>query len=260
MPSGFRNQPKVLRGAFVEYGISVPPLIVLFQFNPLELSRHRSQVFSVPASAQARGQEVTLREFHQGFADLTQLRDAQQVSVQPESLSFDIRLDATDRLDDGDRLTEQFGIAPQLATLEFMMQPKSETLFGEMLAALDPEGFSFTCMEKPPMVLFIWGRRRVLPVNIDTMSITETEFSADLQPLRATVNVDLTVIEGRNAAYTYTKILKELMVGRHLDRLGETKGGRAVTAALHRANLPLPRIPNIKIPDFDFPTINVPEI
>ena len=51
MPGGFRNQPKVLRGAFVEYGLSVPPLIVLFQFNPLELSRRRSQGFSVPASA-----------------------------------------------------------------------------------------------------------------------------------------------------------------------------------------------------------------
>src|SRR5262245_56331046 len=115
MPGGFRNQPKVSRGAFVEYGLSVPPLIVLFQFNPLELSRHRSQVCSVPGAAQTRGQEVTLREFHQGFADLTQLRDAQQVTVQPEALSFDIRLDATDSLDDGDRLTEQFGIAPQLA-------------------------------------------------------------------------------------------------------------------------------------------------
>ena len=39
--------------------------------------------------------------------------------------------------------------------------------------------------EKPPMILFIWGRKRVLPVNIDSMSITETEFSADLHPIRA---------------------------------------------------------------------------
>jgi hypothetical protein len=248
MPGGFRNQPKVLRGAFVEYGLSVPPLIVLFQFNPLELSRRRNQVFSVPASARARGEEVSLREFHQGFADLTQLRDAQQVTVQPESLSFDIRLDATDRLDDGDPLTQQFGIAPQLATLEFMMQPKSESLFGEILEALRPGGFSFTCTEKPLLVLFIWGRKRVLPVNIDSMSIAETEFSADLRPLRATVNVDLTVIEGRNAAYTYSKVLKEFMVGRHLARLGATEGMQAVMSGLHRANLPLTHIPNINIP------------
>jgi hypothetical protein len=255
MPGGFRNQPKVLRGAFVEYGLSVPPLLVLFQFNPLQLSRYRSQVFWVPASARERGEGVTLREFHQGFEDLTQLRDAQQVTVQPESLSFDIRLDATDSLNDGDPITEQLGIAPQLATLELMVQPKSESILGEFLDALRPGGFSFTCTEKPPMVLFIWGRKRVLPVNIDAMSITETEFSIDLQPLRATVNVDLTVIEGRNAAYTYSKVLKELMSGRHLARLGATEGTQAVMSGLHRANLPLPQLPSINIPNINFPEI-----
>src|SRR5690606_22674403 len=39
MPSGFQNQPKILRGAFVEYGLSIPPLFVVFQFNPVQLSR-----------------------------------------------------------------------------------------------------------------------------------------------------------------------------------------------------------------------------
>ena len=248
MPGGFRNQPRVLRGAFVEYGLSVPPLIVLFQFNPLELSRHRSQLFSVPASTRVWGEEVSLRQFHQGFEDLTQLREAQQVTVQPESLSFDIRLDATDRLNDGDPLTAQFGIAPQLAMLELMVQPKSESIFGEILDALRPGGFSFTCTEKPPMVLFIWGRKRVLPVNIDSLSITETEFSADLQPLRATVGVDLTVIEGRNAAYTYSKVLKEFMSGRHLANLGSSAGLQASTSGLHRANLPLSHINEVVIP------------
>jgi hypothetical protein len=222
MPGGFRNQPKVLRGAFVEYGLSVPPLIVLFQFNPLQLSRRRSQSFSVPASAQEPGEGLTLRDFHQGFEDLTKLRDAQQVTVQPESLSFEIRLDATDKLNEGDPITEQLGIAPQLATLELMVLPKSESIFGRVLDALLPEGFSFTCTQKPPMILFIWGRKRVLPVNIDSMSITETEFSTDLNPTRATVAVDLTVIEGPNAVYMYTKGLKEEMSGLNLANLSLT--------------------------------------
>jgi hypothetical protein len=221
MPGGFRNQPKVLRGAFVEYGLSVPPLIVLFQFNPLQLSRRRSQWFSVPASEQERGERRTLRDFHQDprFEDLTKLRDAQQVTVQPESLGFEIRLDATDKLNEGDAITEQFGIAPQLSTLELMVLPKSESIFGQVIDALLPGGFSFTCTQKPPMVLFIWGRKRVLPVNINSMNITETEFSADLHPIRATVDVDLTIIEGPNAAYMYSKALKETMSGLHLANL-----------------------------------------
>jgi hypothetical protein len=61
------------------------------------------------------------------------------------------------------------------------------------------------------MILFIWGRKRVLPVNINSMNITETEFSADLNPIRATVSVSLTVIEGPNAPYTYSKVMKEAM-------------------------------------------------
>jgi hypothetical protein len=222
MPGGFRNQPKVLRGAFVEYGLSVPPLIVLFQFNPLQLSRRRSQWFSVPAWAQERGERLTLRDFHQSFEDLTKLRDAQLVTVQPESLSFEIRLDATDKLNEGDSITEQFGIAPQLSTLELMVLPKSESIFGQILDALRPGGFSFTCTQKPPMVLFIWGRKRVLPVNINSMNITETEFSAHLNPIRATVDVDLTIIEGPNATYMYSKALKEAMSGLNLANLHVT--------------------------------------
>ena len=223
MPGGFRNQPKVLRGAFVEYGLSVPPLIVLFQFNPLQLSRRRSQSFSVPASAQEPGEGLTLRDFYQGFEDLMTLRNKQQVTVQLESLSFEIRLDATDKLNEGDPITEQFGIAPQLSTLELMMLPKSESIFGALLDALLPGGFSFTCTEKPPMILFIWGRKRVLPVNINSMSITETEFHSSLEPIRATVEVDLTVIEGPNPAYMYTKSLTEVMSGLGLANLRATE-------------------------------------
>jgi hypothetical protein len=222
MPGGFRNQPKILRGAFVEYALGFPPPIVVFQFNPLELSRRRSQRFSMPGMAQGGGEGLSPKDFQHRFEDVKELRDAQQVTVQPESLSFDIRLDATDKLNEGDPITEQHGIAPQLATLELMMEPKSESALGEIVNALLPGGFSFTFTEKPPIVLFIWGRKRVLPVNIESMSITETEFSAYLNPIRATVAVELTVIEGPKAVYTYAKGVKEALSSMYLDNLSVT--------------------------------------
>ncbi len=224
MPGGFKNKPKILRGAFVEYGLSIPPLFVVFQFNPVQLSRNRSLSYSVPGWRQeiqreiAREYEgvaswVSLRDFHGEYEDLTDLRDDQQVSVRPESISFEIRMDATDKLNEGDTITEQFGIAPQLATLELMIHPKGESLLGAALGSLlgSSGGFSFTRGENPPMILFIWGRKRVLPVNINSMNITETEFSTDLNPIRATVSVSLTVIEGPNIPYTYSKAMKEAM-------------------------------------------------
>ena len=220
MPGGLRNQPKIMRGAFVEYGLITPPLVVGFQFNPLQLSRNRTLNFSMPAEAEAMG-NITLRDFHQRqeFADLSALRDAQQVSINPETLSFDIRLDATDKLNEGDSVTEFFGIAPQLATLERMAEPKNAGVIGRVLDTLLPGAFSFTGTKNPPMVLFVWGRKRVLPVNIDSMQITETEFSASLDPLRATVAVSLTVIEGPNAPYQYSHGTRNTLSELHQSRL-----------------------------------------
>ena len=135
------------------------------------------------------------------------------MTVQEEVISFDIRLDATDKLNDGDFITGQFGISPQLSTLELMVHPKGESLLAQALGSLlgQSNGFSFTRSDKPPLVLFIWGRKKVLPVNINSMNITETEFSTDLNPIRATVAVNLTVIEGKSLPYMYSKAMKEAM-------------------------------------------------
>lgn len=229
MSDGFPNKPKILRGAFVEYGLSLPPLFVVFQFNPLQLTRNRSLTYSVPNrtrrqalnTAAGRTREepeaLALREFHQRkeYNDLAKLQKDQVVSVEEETIGFEIRLDATDKLDEGDTITEQFGIAPQLATLELMVQPKSESLLGaladKLLGLGGSDGFSFSKRANPPLILFIWGRKRVLPVNIKSLNVTETEFSTDLNPTRATVAVNLSVIEGGSIPYLYSKAMKEAM-------------------------------------------------
>jgi hypothetical protein len=226
MPGGFSNRPNILRGAFVEYGLSLPPLMVVFQFNPLQLSHNRSLSIKAPGSAASVASEkatdkltqlekmqehTSLRKFHQSEKDLLAIRDKQVVEVDEQTFSLELKFDATDKLDEGDAITEQFGLAPQLATLESMVNPKDESLLGEVLNMLSPGGFSFTRSQNPPLILFIWGRKWVLPVNINSMNITETEFSADLNPLRATVSVGLTVIEGENMVYKYSRVMKEAM-------------------------------------------------
>jgi len=209
MSDGFPNKPKILRGAFVEFGLSLPPLLVVFQFNPLQLGRNRSLSFAVPNESSAK----TLRNFHADTPNLLDLQDKQLVTVSEQTIGFELRLDATDRLDERDGITEQFGIAPQIATLELMVQPKSESLLGGVADDLlgEPAGFSFTRSKNPPLVLFVFGRKRVLPVNITSMNITETEFSPDLNPVRATVAVNLTVIEGGSVPYLYTRAMTEAM-------------------------------------------------
>jgi hypothetical protein len=71
------------------------------------------------------------------------------------------------------------------------------------------------------MVLFVWGRKKVLPVNLTSMKIKEEEFSTDLNPIRATIGVSLTVIEGPNDPYLYSKGMKEAMSALNLANLTE---------------------------------------
>ena len=237
--SGFPNKPKILRGAFIEYGLSIPPLFVVFQFNPEQLTRSKSLSFSAEGAQFAcppcegdtqprlyRPQE-SLRDYHQREFpedDLIAIRDGQQVRIEEESISFDIRFDATDKLNKGDVVTRLLGLSPKIATLESMVNPKSDGPFGaiaDLLGLGGDEGHSYTRHERPPMILFIWGLKRVLPVNITSMNITETEFSTDLSTRRATVSVSLKVIEGKNLPYQYTSAVREVMTALNLVNIAD---------------------------------------
>lgn len=225
---GFANQPKILRGAFVEFGISLPPLIVVFQFNPLTISRSRTAYTNVPPTPQsAQGAQNLdfIQQVKQKPKSLIEFRNGQTITVEQETLNLDIRLDATDKLNDGDTLTEQFGIMPQLSTLELMMLPKSQSLLGGAVSALlggKTKNFAFFDEARdPPIILFIWGRKKVLPVNILSMQIREEEFSTDLNTTRAVVSVNLEVIEGPNLPFLYTKAAKEVMSALNLANIGD---------------------------------------
>jgi hypothetical protein len=229
--SGFTNNPKILRGAFVEFGISLPPLIVVFQFNPATISRSRSAWIDSPSSFEATepakntDSSPPKRTASASDTSLIAFRNGQTIRIQQESINFDIRLDATDKLNDGDTITEQFGIAPKLSTLELMMLPKGSSLLGGAVAALlggSAKSFQYQSDNRePPIILFVWGRKKILPVTITNMNIREEEFSTDLNPTRATVSVSLEVIEGPNLPFRYTKALREVMSVLNLANIAE---------------------------------------
>ncbi len=225
----FANQPKILKSAFVEFGISLPPLVLVFQFNPLTVTRSRAarpvtpasqKMARAPQSAGLVGDLVA-----SGGGSLVKFRNGQTITVEPETISFDIRLDASDKLNDGDGLTEQFGILPQLATLEAMMLPKGQSLLGGAVSALLGASASrFLCLESiqdPPVMLWVWGRQKILPVNILSLQIKEELFSATLNPTRAVISVQLQAIEGPNVPYLYSKAMQEVMSVLNLANIGD---------------------------------------
>ena len=104
MAGGFSNQPKLLKGAFVDSNLlAFPPLIVPFQFNPDRLTRRRSTRIQSPRSR--RGLEEDLPEEEA-------LGEAQTTLTEPETITMDIRLDAADAMEAGDPIAGEFGVLP----------------------------------------------------------------------------------------------------------------------------------------------------
>ncbi|PXX69514.1 hypothetical protein SAMN05660489_02914 [Pseudomonas sp. LAMO17WK12:I10] len=177
----------LLRGALIEYGsglIGPIPNVVIFQFNPESLSR----TLEIPPRPTGPTRRETAQAGEKTF----------------ERISFKAHFSAADMLDEGKALAQLFGIGPQLAALEQMVLPSGKVA-GLLGAALDAIGDALggggdeppaqpIPREKYPRILFIWGLTRVLPVTIDSMSIAELEYDAILNPTRAEVDIQLSVI------------------------------------------------------------------
>src|SRR5579864_5882488 len=123
--SNFAIRPKLLRGALVEYGLSLPPLAFAFQFNPETLSRGRTANYRAAGAGGTGGDGATCRDTSESM----ERSCLAQVTVTAETISLTLQLDATDKLDAGDGLTQTFGIGPQLSVLELMIYPKTDQLF-----------------------------------------------------------------------------------------------------------------------------------
>jgi hypothetical protein len=213
--SDFVLRPKVLRGAFVEYGLSLPPLLFAFQFNPETLTRARTATYT---TAGADGSGSGCRE----GSEAQQRACLAQVQVGEETIGLTLTLDATDDLNDGGGLAGQFGIGPQLSVLELLIYPKTDQLFGFPIGNLmGSDQFGASQAKTIPIVLFVWGRKRVMPTVLTSINITEQEYFPDLNPKRATVAVQLKVLEGFNPPYLYSHGWRTALAAMNLGNAGD---------------------------------------
>src|SRR5688572_20676194 len=93
-----------------------------------------------------------------------------------ESIRIEAEIDATDALEQADQNanTVRYGIAPQLAALEALINPTSGQL--QSLNALSKSGTLEILPPEAPLVLFVWSANRVVPVRVTEFSITEEAF------------------------------------------------------------------------------------
>ena len=103
-----------------------------------------------------------------------------------------VEIDATDAMEANDARTNQLGLHPQLAALETIVYPSSLHLASNNMEAAS--GSIEIAPELAPLPLFVFGPKRIVPVRITELSITEEAFDTNLNPIRAKVSLGLRVL------------------------------------------------------------------
>ncbi|MFI0237711.1 hypothetical protein [Streptomyces sp. NPDC016845] len=196
----YADLPKPVRSGLVLIDPlrGTPQRVIVLQFNPDSLERS--------LAPQGAGAE--------GAGDRTEALRIKGPAV--ESWKFTAEIDATDQLE----VAAPDGIQPELAALEMLVHPPStQVRQNQALAALGT--LEITPIESP-LTLFTWGSKRVLPVRLTELTVTEEAFDVELNPLRATVGIGLRVLNvndlptGHRGAELYLAHLaqKERLAGR----------------------------------------------
>lgn len=176
----FPGSPKLLKGAIVGVDLFNPlASLVLFQYNPDTLTRTLSAWTTQPQTPGPQTRAVR--------------GEAMRLAGPPaETVSLEVEIDAADQLETADAVATTMGVYPALSSLEMLLYPKAARMIAnEVLARL---GVIEVIPPEAPLTLFVWGPKRVLPVRLTGFSITEQFFDAHLNPIRASVNLSLQVL------------------------------------------------------------------
>jgi hypothetical protein len=109
-----------------------------------------------------------------------------------ETIKVEAEIDAADQLEANDSTTLEAGLHPQLAALETIVYPTSAHLNANRVQA--QMGSLEIIPAQTPLTLFIFGPKRIVPVRIMELSITEEAFDTALNPIRAKISLGMRVL------------------------------------------------------------------
>jgi hypothetical protein len=171
--SAFPGSPKLLKGALIGFDLFNPlASVVVFQYNPQTLRR-----------------EVEAR---MSDAEGDPGESARLEGAPKETISLAVEFDATDGLESGAGTATSMGVYPQLSALEMLVYPKTAYIVAQtVLAAL---GTLEIAAPQAPLTLFVWGIKRVVPVQLSGFTIEEEAYDVNLNPIRASATLNLRVL------------------------------------------------------------------
>jgi hypothetical protein len=223
-----------LKGALVSFMptfIGSIPNVIIFQYNPETITHS----WTAPPAAHGKPPD--------GGAG-----DPLAVAGLPgESFSFTLAFDAGDMIADGNAITAGLatlsGVYPRLAALEMLQYPSaafSGSLVGTVSSAVSAAAANVTGsassaanMTVPqsdvPVVLFVWGPQRIVPVRVISFNTTERLHDKLLNPthaesqivLRVLTPAEVNAVQGEMkfiamAAYNYSQGLRQVQAAANL--------------------------------------------
>src|SRR6201987_5864401 len=179
--------PRLVKGGIVtmDPDTSAVQSVIALQYNPDSLSR------TLQIQAVQGGQDGTR-------VDALRLR-----GPAVETIKLEAELDASDQLEFPSKHPNavQFGLHPQLAQLEMLINPTVETLLAD--DAMANAGTLEIIPLGQPLPLFVGSRSRVVPIRLTEFSITEEAFDTSLNPIRAKVSLGMRVLNVDDLGFSH---------------------------------------------------------
>lgn len=231
----------LLKGAMVSFAPTnlVPiPNVIVFQYNPESMTHTWTQPQAAPPPT---GTGSTAPQTNNPMA----------VQGMPgETFSFTVAFDANDEIADGSAPTQAIaevsGVYSRLAALELLMYPAgggTSGLLGTVTSALSsalsgssPGPTTTVPTSTLPVVLFIWGPGRIVPVRATGLTISEKLYNSTLSPTHAEAQLTLKVLTPAeldadssdilsslgSVAYNYTLSLRQALALANLANAAES--------------------------------------
>lgn len=218
----------LLKGALISFTptfLTPVPNVTVFQYNPESLTHTWSQPDRA-ADAATPG---------------TEAGDPYAVSGMPGeefslTIYFDANQDIADQVPISSELAEASGVYSRLSALEMLLYPTGggamSQLLGQASAALglgsSNAGVVSTVPQSAvPVVLFVWGPFRIVPVRLTGLTIVEKLYDALLNPVQAEVQLKLRVLTPSElqAATTDNDVLANLATVAYTYTLGVRQAG-----------------------------------
>jgi hypothetical protein len=238
MPNGYSRSPRLLKGALVELSqpfLGPVPNAIAFQYNPETLTRKLSP-WKAPGT-------VDEDEDEKAAASAATAAPSNAQPYDPaESFTLSLVLDASDAMEEPDLhpVGARVGVAERIAALEMLLYPLGDSLLGDAFAKLGGDA-EVVPRGSVPVVLFVWGPGRVVPVRVTSFNVEEQAFNPALYPIRAVVKVGLRVLTSDSfqapdkelgpaeklaiSAYDYTRKQKEVLARANLLNTAESTIG-----------------------------------